>query len=462
MHKLLGGKGDEVLVAHGPHVVALGAEILKTDPHGVFGIGDHIRRPVVEDLQAADLHVALLNIDPAVGHDVAQRLVLGLVLEVELVNQQADGHEIAIGQRLGDFAGGLVHVRQRFKEILDRHGGEDGVAVKADFLARSVFADDGRDFAVFAALKALGAHVLVKLGAHLHGVLRHRLPELARAVLGIGELLDQGRGDLCVRLAERLGQRGDQRLHEGKFLDALRAPIGRDVARMDAPELFGVALKEHLIQRTAEAVDVEVLKGRDRLFDHAAVQIAAAGLDRAPKAHVDERLRLDGDRIVKELAQEINAGNARAQKHRAVFLLRIRAAGIEFDFSVQNDVVLGGRALHGHDLLPEGIDLRILGEEAMAAKIHAVAVVADGLGDAADGVALLDDDDADVVSGLLLQVVCCRQARGAGADDEYGFHKHNPFLCKGRLGEYVIVSPRLFWRVWQDSDRKMRRLRPRR
>ena len=55
----------------------------------------------------------------------------------------------------------------------------------------------------------------------------------------------------------------------------------------------------------------------------------------------------------------------------------------------------------------------------MASDIHPVPFVADGLRDAADGIALFKDDGLDV--GLLQQFVCGGETGRAGADDDGGF-----------------------------------------
>jgi hypothetical protein len=74
--------------------------------------------------------------------------------------------------------------------------------------------------------------------------------------------------------------------------------------------------------------------------------------------------------------------------------------------------------LVAHDLVPEVVDLLVLGEEAVAAEIEAVAVgVDDRLGDAADLVVGLQHDH--VLAGLGQQVAR-GQPGGPGADDDVG------------------------------------------
>ena len=70
-------------------------------------------------------------------------------------------------------------------------------------------------------------------------------------------------------------------------------------------------------------------------------------------AVLTEFLRFQGDRIVKEFLQEIDPGDAAAAQHDPLFFFGIRAAGREFLVRrTEQDVILRGRALHRHELLP--------------------------------------------------------------------------------------------------------------
>ena len=69
----------------------------------------------------------------------------------------------------------------------------------------------------------------------------------------------------------------------------------------------------------------------------------------------------------------------------------------------------------GQDLVPEGLDLLHLGEEAVAADVEAPAVAFDGAADAADDGVGLEDRRRDAVAGD--QLVRGRQAGRSGADD---------------------------------------------
>ena len=67
--------------------------------------------------------------------------------------------------------------------------------------------------------------------------------------------------------------------------------------------------------------------------------------------------------------------------------------------------------------MPEVVDLLGLGEEAVAAEVEAVAVADLGLGDAADLVLGLEDDDGPPLLG---EQVAGGQAGGAAAEDGDG------------------------------------------
>ena len=82
----------DLFVGHVPELVGFVAEVFQADPD-LRWIGDHVRAPVVEDLQAADQHVGLLDVDPG----VLERPAVGLG-DSEAIDQQAHGDEVAIDQ----------------------------------------------------------------------------------------------------------------------------------------------------------------------------------------------------------------------------------------------------------------------------------------------------------------------------------------------------------------------------
>ena len=84
--------------------------------------------------------------------------------------------------------------------------------------------------------------------AQLFDLLRGGLPKLARAKLGIAELLDEGGLHLLLTALlghEHLGKHVLENAHDAQLLGALLAPAGVDLPGMTAPKLLGVTLKEH-------------------------------------------------------------------------------------------------------------------------------------------------------------------------------------------------------------------------
>ena len=95
----------------------------------------HIGRPVVEYLEPSELYLALLNVYPAVRDYIVDGRGLGLVLDLEPVEQQAYGDEIPVGKLRRDVQYVLRHVRESLHQILDRHRGNKEVAFDGALLA---------------------------------------------------------------------------------------------------------------------------------------------------------------------------------------------------------------------------------------------------------------------------------------------------------------------------------------
>ena len=84
----LRGERDEIVVGRCPEAVAFEAEIFKTDT-GDIAVGHHFGRPRTEILNAADLHLAVVDVDPVVWEQV---------LRLDL---QRHGEEVAVLQPAG-------------------------------------------------------------------------------------------------------------------------------------------------------------------------------------------------------------------------------------------------------------------------------------------------------------------------------------------------------------------------
>ena len=127
---------------------------------------------------------------------------------------------------------------------------------------------------------------------------------------------------------ERLGEHVFQDRQDAKPLDSLGAPISSDLARMHSPYFLGVVLEKHLIKRPSETVDIEILKRGLRKLVERRDQISPSNADRVPQTHPGECRPLDGDGIIKEMAQEKDAGHPVPDKHHPILFLRI---GTSFD-----------------------------------------------------------------------------------------------------------------------------------
>ena len=195
-------------------------------------------------------------------------------------------------------------------------------------------------------------------GLHLFGA---DLPHHAGAVLGVLELLDERRD---VRLVA-LGQDGvDHRLAQVEVLDPLGRPVGRHVGHRHAPDLLGVGLEEGAVEAPAEAGHQPVLVvGLVLRRADAGPEVGEAAQDGLPQPQVAQGVeRLE--RVVVELALVVDAAHA----------------------GPEHEVALG------QDLVPQGLHLGDLGEEAVSAQVEAPAVPLHGAADAAHHVVGLEHD----------------------------------------------------------------------
>ena len=220
---------------------------------------------------------------------------------------------------------------------------------------------------------------------------------------------------MVVFLAGALGDHVFQHCPDGQPLNTLCAPVGRDLAGVSAPELFGVAFEEHPVQHLAEPVDVEVFQIGLRLFRDARTQIAESGFHGGGKAHALDGVLVHGHRIVEEVLVEVDAGDPVTHQHDHVVLFRIGAAFFQGLFPSQLFVVIGRRPLNGHQIRPPLHNGVVLGEESVTADVHAVAVIAHRLGDTAQNAAFLQDRYVIFVFGILEQFICRRQTSRTAA-----------------------------------------------
>ena len=78
---------DEFILVDLPELIAFVREVFHADPDGILKVFDHVRRPVVENLETSEFDFPFLDVDPGVRDDVGDGLDLGLVLKEEFLNQ---------------------------------------------------------------------------------------------------------------------------------------------------------------------------------------------------------------------------------------------------------------------------------------------------------------------------------------------------------------------------------------
>lgn len=132
---LVHSKVRKLLIGHIPELIAFVAEVFQTDPYGMLEIDNHVRRPVVVNLETAELYVAVMDINPVVRNDVADGFDLGLIFQIELAHQNAQCAVITVRKSCRNFGFFFRNVVHTADEIADRHGGNEDVSFFADLLA---------------------------------------------------------------------------------------------------------------------------------------------------------------------------------------------------------------------------------------------------------------------------------------------------------------------------------------
>ena len=400
------GQGLELLVPLDPQVVVLVAEVLHAHPD-LLRIGHQVRAPVIEDLQPAHAHVRLLNVDPIVADQPAP----GMLVNLEPLEQQSDGEEVAIEQPLGNLphrSGGIG--RKRSDQLLHRHGREAVIGREDAGLPGPHV--DRLDTGHAAAGHVDPSDLLARedVAAHLPDLVGHVLPHLARAELGVEELLDQRRlGSFLghVSTGERPLQGMQHGLGDGEPFDPLGAPFGTDLRAGNAPDFLRVGLEEGLVQLASEPVDEELFQRLgipDRAYHRPG--IARPNLHHPPEAQLAQRVHVQADGIIEELATVEDPRSAQAQQHDRVDQIGVRSAG----------------RLDRHPLAPPSHDSVRLREEPVAADVDAVSLVVDRPRQAPHGVTHLQHDRPNVRPSK--QFVRRGQAGRAGADNQGGWLAH--------------------------------------
>src|ERR1035437_1420744 len=280
------------------------------------------------------------------------------------------------------------------------------------------------------------------LAARDPDLLGDRLPHLSRPELRVEEARDE-RG-LAFRLfllevaGEQVLERMRERQRERQSLHALRPPVRADLAARHAPHLFRVATKERLVQPGAEPVDEERVEvGLVSPREQPRLHVTQADQRGVQKPQAPRHRQRDADRIRKEIAREIDARQARALQHHAVFALGIRRRPSRLANLRPRRAFRRQPAQHrltGVLNLDAALELvrrrlplqRQLGEpplhhaiafrkEAMAADVHPVPLVRERLRDAAGRERTLEHQRNDV--GSREEFPGRRQAGRSGARD---------------------------------------------
>ena len=163
--------------------------------------------------------------------------------------------------------------------------------------------------------------------------------------------------------------------------------------------------------------------------------VADADLRRADEAEFAQRVGGERDGVVEEAAQEVDAAAARAHQHHALGIgigLRVGVERLERAMAilVGDDGMAGAFVRDRHQVEPPLHHAVGLREEAVAADVHAVALVADRARDAADGVIGFEHDGANgrfafrCLSGPAQQLQRSSKTGGTGADDDGGALAH--------------------------------------
>ena len=408
-------------LAHVPILVAFGTEIFQSNPDGMIRIFYQIGRPVIENLDAPQLHAHILHVDPAVGNDISQGLEICLIFQIQLINQKSYRYKIPVRQPFCDSGYLFRHIIHAGRQVLNGHGGNKHIRFLCVLLS-VLFIGQALHPSV-CCLELCDLTAFSDLAAHLFHLCRRSLPELAGTILGIIELLNQRSLDLMLVLFFRrqLLQIILQNAHDGQPLGPLRAPIRSNLPGMTPPELLGITLKKHGIQLASKGIDIKILQRIHRLFHKHCLQITEACRHRSGKSHVPDSPGIHLHRIVEKLLLIINTRHPVPGEHHPVFLLRIGSPLLKRHAASQLFIVIRRLALKRHDLIPPFRNPVIFGKETVSSYIHTVSIIAHCAGNAANLLALLQHKHLVLVR-FLQQFICRRHACGTGTDNHCFLH----------------------------------------
>ncbi len=203
-------------------------------------------------------------------------------------------------------------------------------------------------------------------------------PYLSGTMRWIAKAIDQGLDDLSVVRPAR--QQTPHKRRERQSFDPLGGPLRTNLGARHAPDLFGVAAEKDLIEPPSKCAHDPVFEASTRRIPISLrLQIAQETRDRLARTEFSQRVdRLE--RIFEKATAIVDTRKPTPNAHPLT-----------------------------HQLRPQGLDLRVLGEEAMASDIESKAFVFDRPRQPADvSRILLQHDDRIAVPG---QFIAAAEAR---------------------------------------------------
>src|SRR5260370_28083090 len=236
------------MVAGRPPPIALEAEILYAQA-GLALVGDHVRTPVLEVLDAPDLDGRIVDVDPVVWEHFGP------------IDHHRNADEVAIREALGGTTHAVgrrgIQARDQFAH---RHA-RDEVAARVLLDRASSCSGGDRPYSSRLVLDALDRASVQHRPALLAMDLRHPLPHLPWTEPGLPEPVDQ-RGHHIAPIARTAPrhQRTLQDQPQVDALDALRRPVRRELLGADTPHLLRVGLEQDAEKTPPELVPHPVLE----------------------------------------------------------------------------------------------------------------------------------------------------------------------------------------------------------
>ncbi len=235
MLKFALGKLDELVVGHVPHFVALGDKVFHSETGGVL-VGEHVFGPVFKILNAPDMNVGGVDVNPVVGKELGD------------VEDEDDGEKITIAETVGGMEDiGRGRRLDGVDEVAEGKGGDECVAGDG-VLGAVIFIDDTCD-AHAVAVDAGDGRVQEDLAAAFADAGGECFPHHAGTEARIFKFFDEGFDATAVLKDCAFEGRG-----EGKPANALGSPFGAYFGTGDAPHFFGVGHEKDAIEAASKTV----------------------------------------------------------------------------------------------------------------------------------------------------------------------------------------------------------------